>query len=100
MGTKLQRQHQLAKITSIHPDILSHEKNMFQFSVAGRLSWAAHRTVTREEDESYSLLGIFGVHMPLLYGEGRQKAFLRLQEAIYTSAPDQSIFLFRYRYIL
>lgn len=34
--------------------------------------------------------------MPLLYGEGRQKAFLRLQEAIYNSTTDHSLFLFRY----
>jgi hypothetical protein len=36
------------------------------------------------------LHGIFGVHMPLLYGEGQQ-AFHRLQEAIKTSS-DQSLF--------
>jgi hypothetical protein len=43
-----------------------------------RMSWAADRETTRIEDLAYYLLGIFGVNMPLLYGEGK-KAFLRLQ---------------------
>lgn len=34
--------------------------------------------------------------MPLLYGEGREKAFIRLQEAIYNSTADHSLFLFRH----
>ncbi|OQN96246.1 hypothetical protein B0A48_17808 [Cryoendolithus antarcticus] len=59
-------------------------------SVAGRMSWAARRTTTREEDQAYCLLGVFGVNMPLLYGEGR-KAFGRLQEEIMRSIDDFSI---------
>ncbi|KAM3081746.1 hypothetical protein ACMFMG_005192 [Clarireedia jacksonii] len=35
-----------------------------------------------EEDKAYSLLGIFGVSMPLIYGEGKQRAFRRLKEEI------------------
>jgi hypothetical protein len=46
------------------------------------MSWATKRGTTREEDEAYSLLGIFDVHMPLIYGEGRDSAFKRLQEEI------------------
>ncbi|KAK4043937.1 heterokaryon incompatibility protein-domain-containing protein [Parachaetomium inaequale] len=64
------------------------------FSVATRMSWAANRTTTREEDTAYCLLGIFGVNMPLLYGEG-PGAFLRLQhEIVRKSATDHSIFAF------
>jgi hypothetical protein len=67
---------------------------MESFSVATRMSWAADRTTTREEDSAYSLLGIFGVNMPLLYGEG-PGAFLRLQhEIVRKSATDHSIFAF------
>jgi hypothetical protein len=47
-------------------------------SVAMRMSWASDRETTRIEDTAYCLLGIFGVNMPLLYGEG-ERAFLRLQ---------------------
>jgi hypothetical protein len=42
------------------------------------MSWAKERQATWSEDEAYSLLGIFDVHMPLIYGEGREKAFRRL----------------------
>ncbi|KAK1835297.1 heterokaryon incompatibility protein-domain-containing protein [Podospora conica] len=62
-------------------------------SVAQRMSWAARRHTTRVEDVAYSLLGIFGVNMPLLYGEG-MRAFVRLQEEIIKTTDDQSILAF------
>jgi hypothetical protein len=49
-----------------------------RFSVAARMSWASNRSTTRPEDMAYCLLGIFDINMPLLYGEGGEKAFLRL----------------------
>jgi hypothetical protein len=55
------------------------------------MSWAAKRETTRIEDKAYCLLGIFGVNMPLLYGEG-QMAFIRLQEEIMKDSDDQSLF--------
>lgn len=42
---------------------------------------AASWKTTRIEDSAYSLLGLFDVYMPMLYGEG-QRAFQRLKEAI------------------
>lgn len=54
------------------------------------MSWAAGRKITRVEDRTYSLLGIFGVNMPLLYGEGAN-AFLRLQEELIRTSTDASI---------
>jgi hypothetical protein len=56
------------------------------------MSWASKRSTTRKEDEAYCLLGIFDVHMPLLYGEG-ERAFQRLQEEILKTTEDQTIFL-------
>lgn len=55
-----------------------------------RMSWAAFRSTSREEDIAYCLLGIFQVNIPLLYGEG-SKAFIRLQEAILASSTDLSL---------
>ena len=52
------------------------------FSVDTRISWAEKRVTKRAEDAAYCLLGIFGIHMPLIYGEGRQGAFFRLQREI------------------
>jgi hypothetical protein len=59
-------------------------------SVAKRMYWASKRKTTRIEDEAYCLLGLFGVNMPLLYGEGF-KAFVRLQHEITKETSDQSI---------
>ena len=46
---------------------------------------------TRVEDRAYSLMGLFGIHMPTIYGEGAN-AFTRLQLEIIKQCPDQSIF--------
>jgi hypothetical protein len=46
------------------------------------MSWFSNRKTTRSEDEAYSILGLFDVHMPLLYGEGKANAFRRLLEEI------------------
>lgn len=61
------------------------------YSTHTKMSWAAKRVTTRAEDLAYSMIGIFGVSMPLIYGEGRAKAFRRLQEEILKSSYDQSI---------
>jgi hypothetical protein len=53
--------------------------------------WASKRETSREEDLAYSLLGLFGITMPLLYGEG-DKAFSRLQKAIIEVSDDETIF--------
>ena len=53
-----------------------------EFSVDVRLSWARGRETRREEDAAYSLLGIFDIYMPLIYGEGRQRAFKRLMKEV------------------
>jgi len=49
------------------------------FSIEERMSWAAGRETKREEDAIYSLLGLFDVHMPPIYGEGKANAFDRLE---------------------
>lgn len=61
------------------------------YSVAQRMSWASLRETTRGEDIAYCLMGLFEVNMPLLYGEGGSKAFLRLQKEILQNTHDQSI---------
>lgn len=55
------------------------------FGIEQRFSWAANRETTRLEDKAYSLLGIFDISMPVLYGEGEKRAFQRLQEEIQKS---------------
>ena len=60
-------------------------------TVAEIMSWASTRVCTRIEDSAYSLMGLFGISMPLLYGEG-DSAFLRLQLEIISRTDDESIF--------
>ena len=82
----------IEEITGIAGGALLHEMSLDTFSVAQRLSWASKRETTRVEDEAYSLLGIFDINMPTLYGEG-ERAFRRLQEEIMQHIPDQSLFV-------
>jgi hypothetical protein len=63
------------------------ERHIHSFPVATRMSWAARRSTTRTEDIAYCLLWIFGVNIPLLYGEGR-RAFQSLQEEIFKVVDD------------
>jgi hypothetical protein len=77
----------------IADSILSHSTPLSSICVAERISWASERTTTRDEDMAYCLLGILGVNMPLLYGEGGHKAFLRLQEQLIATAEDYTLFL-------
>ena len=67
-------------------------------SVAAKMSWASCRTTSRIEDMAYSLLGLFDIHMPLIYGEG-ENAFFRLQCEIIQSSPDESIFAWENRWL-
>ncbi len=62
-----------------------------EFSIAHRMSWFQRRKTTRPEDEAYCLLGLFEIHMPPLYGEGRN-AFRRLQEEIMKQSADTTLF--------
>lgn len=78
------------EITGVDLDILR-GADPASVSVAKRISWASQRETTREEDRAYCLLGLFDVHMPMLYGEGN-KAFVRLQEEIMKYSDDESLF--------
>jgi hypothetical protein len=59
------------------------------FAVEERISWARTRVTKREEDAAYSLLGLFGIHMPLIYGEGRRNALKRLQREIVSTSKEE-----------
>ncbi|KAL8992843.1 MAG: hypothetical protein Q9169_006791 [Polycauliona sp. 2 TL-2023] len=59
---------------------------------ATKMSFAAHRITSREEDVAYCMLGLFDVNMPLLYGEGAIKAFQRLQVEVIKVSSDESLF--------
>jgi hypothetical protein len=91
IGSKDDLVDELSEITGITRAILQNAELLPSMSVAQRMSWAAHRKTTRIEDTAYCLLGIFGVHMPLIYGSENQ-AFRGLQQEIIKLGSDFSIF--------
>ncbi|KAG1720223.1 hypothetical protein EDB19DRAFT_1836109 [Suillus lakei] len=56
-----------------------------------KMSWLALRKTAKIEDMAYCMMGIFGVHMPVMYGE-RKNAFVRLQKEIMNLTDDLSLF--------
>ena len=66
-------------------------KSFTLIPVAVKMSWASGRATSRIEDRAYSLLGIFDINMPLIYGEG-EKAFQRLLLEILRNTDDESVF--------
>jgi hypothetical protein len=61
----------LAKKTRIGKEVLRDFLKIRRISVAQRMPWADSREISREEDIAYALMGLFGVNMPILYGEGQ-----------------------------
>jgi hypothetical protein len=70
----------IEEITGIPGQAL--QGSISHFSVSERLFWAENRETTREEDEAYSLMGIFDVFISPIYGEGKSNARIRLQDEI------------------
>ena len=83
----------LSTITGINLGILENRMMLQGCSAATRMSWVAFRQTTRPEDIAYCLMGIFDVNMPLLYGEGENKAFNRLQEEILRVTNDDTFLM-------
>jgi hypothetical protein len=79
LGSKISLEQEIHGVTGIPISALRGQK-LTEFSVEERMSWAAARTTTVKEDKVYCLLGIFGVFLPLIYGEGEDHAALRLKE--------------------
>ena len=90
IGTKAELADVIADVTFIRREVLLDEFKLEDAPVSERMSWASRRETTREEDEAYCLLGIFGIQMSPIYGEGRY-AFIRLQEEILRQTADPTI---------
>lgn len=90
IGNKIQLCQIISNITSIPTGTIMDETPLTYYSISQKMSWAATRITTRIEDMAYCLLGIFDVHMPLLYGE-RHRAFFRLQEEISKNTLDMTL---------
>jgi hypothetical protein len=92
VGARATHAQLISSITRIETRyLLGGYKDFRHASIAQRMSWAAGRSTEKIEDRAYSLLGIFGINMPLLYGEG-YNAFARLQQEIMKNSDDQTLF--------
>jgi hypothetical protein len=89
LGNKASLERHIREITRIPVKALR-GSSLSDFGITERMLWAETRETTRKEDKVYSLLGIFNVYMPLIYGEGRGKALKRLREEIDKSSKGKS----------
>jgi len=69
-------------LTGFHPSV---------DDALSRLQWASTRCTTCPEDIAYSLLGIFSLHIPVLYGESAENALGRLLAEVISKSGDTSI---------
>ncbi|KAK6434877.1 hypothetical protein LTR95_008937 [Oleoguttula sp. CCFEE 5521] len=90
VGDKTDLVRTLWEITGIDILALQDRNSLTRFVTARKMYWASRRQTSKVEDRAYSLLGLFGINMPLLYGEG-ENAFIRLQEQIIQKRLDHSI---------
>ncbi|EXU95032.1 HET, NACHT and WD40 domain protein [Metarhizium robertsii] len=81
LGDKQSLEQEIYEITRI-PISALRESKLSRFSTEQKFDWAKNRQTTREEDWAYSLLGIFEISMPVVYGEGRRNAVRRLEKEI------------------
>ena len=69
-------------LTDFHPGV---------DNARSRLQWASTRSTTRPEDMAYSLLGVFDLHIPVLYGESAERALGHLLAEVISKSSDTSI---------
>ncbi|MCJ1386286.1 hypothetical protein MMC17_009412 [Xylographa soralifera] len=92
LGNKRDLVRQIHDITGIPKKALldySHE----HFTISKRMSWGKTRQTTREEDETYCLIGLLSISMPACYGEGRKRACDRLLREIEMEDRGKLLFI-------
>ena len=88
LGSRVSLEQEVYEITDIPIDALR-GRRLSEFSAEERMAWAANRNTTFKEDRVYCLLGIFGVFLPLIYGEGKENALRRLRKEIQESLKEE-----------
>ncbi|ORY68401.1 P-loop containing nucleoside triphosphate hydrolase protein [Pseudomassariella vexata] len=81
LGTRISLEQDFQKITKLPVEVLR-GKRLSDFDSDEQIGWTANRTTSLREDKIYCLLGICGVFLPLIYGEGEVYAETRLREEI------------------
>ncbi|KAJ4301868.1 hypothetical protein N0V90_003964 [Kalmusia sp. IMI 367209] len=91
LGDKITLEQEIHQVTKIPLAALRRQARLSEFSIEERMSWAAQRTTSKKEDKAYCLLGILGVFLPLIYGEGEYHALQRLREEAEKRQGNQSM---------
>ncbi|KAI0902947.1 hypothetical protein F4823DRAFT_620460 [Ustulina deusta] len=81
LGDKTSLEQRLYAITKI-PVAALRGAALSKFSINERMSWSQNRNTKLAEDKAYCLLGIFDIHIPLIYGEGQEHACRRLRKEL------------------
>lgn len=81
LGDREMLKEQINEITGISFQALEGSP-MHVLPVSERRSWSESRITTLPEDGAYCLMGIFDISMATRYGEGKEKAFERLNNKI------------------
>jgi hypothetical protein len=89
LGDKKSLARQIHQITGIAIEALQ-GRPLSDYTVEERFIWAKERQTFEEEDMVYCLLGIFSIHLPLIYGEGQSSAMKRLRKEISDSAQNET----------
>ncbi len=93
LGTKKSKWSSISEVTGIQGEYIRQKKPLSEACIAVKMSWGASRDTGRKEDMAYCMLGIFGVSMEVRYGAAEEEnAFMRLQETLVQTFPDESIF--------
>jgi hypothetical protein len=79
LGNRISLELDIHEVTQIPVQALRGSP-LSEFSVDERLSWVATRETTIGEDKAYCLLGILGVLIPLIWGEGEKHALSRVRK--------------------
>jgi hypothetical protein len=90
LGDKQSVEQEIHEITGIAVRALR-DNQLSRYSVDERFKWAENRETKHEEDWAYCLLGIFGVFMPLIYGEGKDHAIRRLRREIDEASKHERV---------
>jgi hypothetical protein len=91
LGSRISLEQEIFDITKVPLSAFQGQQPLSEFSVPERMSWAANRQTTYKEDKVYCLLGIFGVFLPLIYGEGEDHASQRLKGEIQKQQEGRGI---------
>ncbi|KIK69188.1 hypothetical protein GYMLUDRAFT_67860 [Collybiopsis luxurians FD-317 M1] len=92
IGTREYLQAIISSITTIPLDAIIKRRPLDEFSIAQRISCFSSRAVTLDEDMTYCMMGILGVHIHPDYGIGAEAAFSKLLRKLLKGSDDQTIF--------